>query len=187
MVNVEITITKDEILQTLRNKSDFIKLEYLERQLKKNLPAEIRKDVFSIIAEIYTNKSWYNMAAKNYNNAAELSKTFKEKREFYFASVLNFIKARSFLEADDAFTKLLVLSTDKEKQEAKENYVSLFLSEAEKYFKEKNYVNSITFFSRVLEKISLKDARSSEVKKNLVMLYEMIGKPGEATKIRQSM
>ena len=175
--------TKDELYQGIRNKTDELKLEFIESEIKKGMPTETKIVALQIMAEIYQNKRWHNLAAKNYCNAADLAPTFHEKVDLYFNAGLLFLKAGNYFSADDNFRKVLVLASKTDREKFQEKINNFYVEQASEYEKAKYYTKAIKAFSRVIT-LKLPVEQLSEAYDKLSVLYEKIGKPHEAIQIR---
>jgi len=162
------------------------KLEYLENLLKKDPGQETRKTIFIMMATLQAQKRWYNSSAKSYSNAADLSKTFKEKIDLLLKSTILFTKASDYGSAEDMIRKAVVLGSSKEKEEIRESLVNIYLKQAQEYEGSKMFNKTIRVLNRLLTlKIDNETRKNTQLR--LIYLYEKVGQPIEANKIRQQM
>jgi len=171
---------KDELFQGIRNfKTNQRKLEYLENEIKKGMPTELKIIALQLMAEIHKEMKWYNTAAKDYCYAADLAPTFREKIDIYFKAAFMFLQSDEYFNADDNFRKVIVLASNEQKPEIQKKIHSLYFEHAENYEKEKRYTKAIKAFSKVLS-LNIEKEKKLEVYDKLSRLYERIGKPRES-------
>jgi len=181
--NNKMVHTKDELFQGVRQyETDERKLEFIENEIKKGMPTEVKIKALELMAEIYKSKKWWNSSAKNFASAADLAPTFREKIDLYFKSAVMFLQAGDYFTADDNFRKVLVLATSEQKPKIQEKIHSLYLEHAENYEKEKKYIKAIKAYSKILSmKVPL--SKKLEVYDKLSVLFEKVGKPREAAQM----
>ncbi|HDI03259.1 MAG TPA: tetratricopeptide repeat protein [Candidatus Pacearchaeota archaeon] len=174
----------DEFLQQIRSLSDEKKLEYIERLLQSSVTKELKIAALKIKASIYEKRKFYNSAAKEYCYIAELSDTFREKEEFYFKAGLLFLLKDSYEKAEESFRKVLALTPLSKREETKEKIVSLYFNHAMSLEKKKKYVRAIKAYETIL---NLDPEKTKTVYEKLSCLYEAIGRPDQATKLKQKL
>ena len=79
-------VTKEEILNEIKNKNDEIQLEYLEKLLKKETNPLTRKNAFIIMGDIFIKRLLWMTAAKAYLDAADSAVSELDKKELFFKS-----------------------------------------------------------------------------------------------------
>lgn len=179
-----MTITKDEFLQKLREQpSEAKKQEFLEYILKKPVNLDVKIAALVALADLFTGKKWFSLAARNYCYAGDLANTFREKMDLYFKGAVLYLRANDYVSAEDNFRKVLVLAANKDKENIRQKILSLYLEQATNYEKEKQYSKAIAAFNRVLM-LNLPLQKANEVREKLALLYEKIGKPIEANQMR---
>jgi len=180
-----VTITKEEILKNLTGKNDEIKLEFLEK-VTKNVEAdqETRKTAFILMTDIYIKKMWWGNAAKAFMNAADLAKTFDEKKDLFFKSGMYFVKSDDYFTAEDTFRKAMVLAAKKDREPMKETVINVYLNLAREYESKRMQTKAISVYTKTLT-LNLPIEKANEIRDKMAVLYEKIGKPREATQIRQ--
>lgn len=180
-----VLITKDEMLKNLAGKSDEIKLEMLEKVTKNpEADQETRKQAFLLMTEVYIKKMWWSNAAKAFMNAADLAKTFDEKKELFFRSGTFFVRSDDYFTAEDTFRKAIVLAAKKDKEPTKQMAIEVYASLAREYESKKLQTKSISIYQKMLG-LNLPVERANEIREKIAILYEKIGKPREARWIRE--
>lgn len=177
--------TKDEFFQGLRRwATDERKLEFIEKEIAKGMPTEVKIAALVARAEIYLKKRWPALAARDYCAAANFATTFRERSELFFKGATAFLAADDYLSADDSFRKVIALSAQSEKQALKEKIKALYLEHASSYEKKKNYTKAITAFENALN-LDLDLSTRLLVYDHLITLYERVGNPFKANQIKQ--
>jgi hypothetical protein len=178
-------VTKEEIIKNLAGKSDEIKLEFLEKVTKNSeADQETRKDAFVLMTDIYIKKMWWSNTAKAYMNAADLAKTFDEKKDLFFKSGTFFVRAEDYFTAEDTFRKAIVLAAKKDKEPLKEAVIGVYLNLAKEFESKRMQTKAISIYQKTLA-LNLPVEKANELRERMAILYERIGKPREATQIRQ--
>ncbi len=177
--------TKDELFLGIRQyQTNQRKIEYLEGEIKKGMPTEVKILALSLMAELHKNMKWYNTAAKNYNIAADLAATFREKIDLYFKSGVMFLQVGEYFHADDNFRKVVVLATSEQKQVFQEKINNLYLQQAQNYEKARHYTKAIKAYTRALA-LKIPMQTILEIYDKLSFLYEKIGNPREAAQMKE--
>ncbi|MCS7134324.1 MAG: hypothetical protein NZ889_00480 [Candidatus Pacearchaeota archaeon] len=159
------------------------KMEYLEKLLSKEHNQTKRRAIFTLMASLQAERKWFNSAAKSLSNAADLAETFREKIDLFLRAMLFYVKAQDYLEAEATMRKALVLAIPREKQEIQKSLVNAYLQQAKEFENNKQLTKAINVLSRVLvQKIDKELER--EVKTKMAELYDRIGRPIEANRIR---
>jgi hypothetical protein len=69
-------MTKSEIEEKLADKGDFVQIDYLTNFLKETMTLDMKKFVFTKLAELYEKTGMLEEAAKNHDDAALISIPF---------------------------------------------------------------------------------------------------------------
>lgn len=179
-----MALTKDELLQQLRAQpTEAKKQEYLENILKKPQSAEVKISALVALAELFTEKKWFALGARNYCYAADLASTFREKMDLYFKGAVLYLQASDYLAAEDNFRKVLVLAANKDRDSLKQKILTLYFNQAINFEKSRQLTKAITIYNRILM-MKLPFEKINEVRLKLIELYEKIGKPIEANQIK---
>ncbi|MEM4703224.1 MAG: hypothetical protein QXP53_01955 [Candidatus Pacearchaeota archaeon] len=164
-------------------KTEERKLEYLEKMLVKNPDQATRRAIFVLMASLQAQRKWFNTAARSYSNAADLASTFREKIDLLLRSMLLFVKAQDYLEAEAVMRKALVLASEKEKPEVHKTLLNAYLQQAQEFESSRALTKTISVLTRALT-LKIDKELEKEIKLKLANLYDRIGKPIEANKIR---
>ena len=173
--------TKEEIEKRLFGFSvDMLKMEYLENCLKNHLLSEARRFVHFKLAELYEKKLMFGEAVKHMEFVADLSLTFKDKKDSYMKKIDLLIKNSMLLEAEDSFKKALTCANNpKEKQELKDILKSFYLKRAEKLENSGKSNSAIKFY----EKLFSSEPNNLDIINKLAVLYNRVGKIREGIRM----
>jgi tetratricopeptide (TPR) repeat protein len=177
--------TKEEILAEIKDKNDEIKLEHLEKMVKSmNYDQETRKQAFLLMADIYIKKMWWNNAARAYVNAADLAKTFDDKKDLFFRAGELFVRNGDYLTADDTFRKALVLAAKNDRKAVQDKSLEVYFNFARELEAKRMQTKAISIYNKILT-LNLPVEKANEIRDKIAGLYDKIGKPREANWIRQ--
>ena len=176
--------TKEQILNDIKANNEEIKLERLEKIVKDSAcDQETRKIAFIIMSEIYIKKLWFGNAAKAFLNAADLAKTFDDKKDLFFKAGELFVRTQDYFTAEDTFRKVMVLASAKDKKTTHENILAVYMNYAKELESKRMQTKAISVYNKILTlNIPLEEA--NKVRDKMADLYEKIGKPRDANWIR---
>ena len=178
--------TRQEVEERASKMSDFLKMEYLEKCIKSHISLDVKKFAHNHLAELYDKRSMYAEAAKHKSALAELTTTFKDKRNAFVQETELWIKAARFLEADNAIKKALACSNTIEKQEVKDIAKQMYKNQAILNLKNQRNAAALKFYEK-LQSLELTEDEKNDVRKNLLFLYDKLGKVREFYKIKKLM
>jgi tetratricopeptide (TPR) repeat protein len=180
-----VTLSRDEILKNIAGKSDEIKLEMLEK-VTKNIEAdqETRKTAFLLMTDIYIKKMWWSNTARAFLNAADLAKTFDEKKDLFFKAGTFFVRSEDYFTAEDTFRKAVVLAAKKDKEPTKQASIEVYANLAKEFESKRMQTKAIAIYQKMLA-LNLPIERANDIREKIAVLYEKIGKPREARWIRE--
>ena len=180
-----MVLTKEELFQGLRKwPTPERKLEFLDKELKIDMPLDIKLAALIARAEVYLEKRWPNLAARDYCYAASLATTFKEQYDLWFKGAATYVKADEYINADDAFKKVMILELEKDRPKLKEKIMQIYFERALQHENERKQAKAITTYLKMLT-FNFKFERKDEIYDRLIKLYEALGNPREATKIKE--
>jgi len=183
-MSIKDIATKDDFFNELRNQpSEVKKQEFIENLLKVNMRGDVRIAALSLLAEFYIKRGWFGLAARQYTNAADLSNTFNEKIDYYFRAGSLYLTGAEFMDADNSFKKVVVLSATKDKERMKNNIISLYRQNVENYERTRQYTKAIAMLNRMFF-FNLPVQESNVLYDRLASLYDRVGQPVEANRVR---
>lgn len=171
-------MTKTEIEKEISGKGDYVKIDYLTRFLKEDIPFDTKKFVFLKLAEIYEKVNMFRDAAKCYESLAVISLTFKEKINYFMKEAELYVRAADFDEAEKAMKKAAGEANSIQKTEIYNNLKELYKVHAELFEKNQRRIHAIKAYEKLLS-MKLSDAEKKEITEKLLNLYEKLGKVRE--------
>ncbi|MBI2449144.1 hypothetical protein HYV49_02505 [Candidatus Pacearchaeota archaeon] len=178
--------TRQEIEEKASKMSDFLKMEYLEKCIKSHISLDIRKFAHTLLSDLYEKRSMYVESAKHKAALAELTTTFKDKKNAFVQEAELWIKASHFLEADNAVKKALACSNTIEKQEVKNIIKQIYKNHATLSLKNQKNAAALKFYEK-LSSFELTDEEKKDMQRNLLFLYDKLGKVREYYKVKKAL
>jgi hypothetical protein len=176
--------TKEQILKDIKANNEEIKLERLEKIVKDSAcDQETRKIAFIIMSEIYIKKLWFGNAAKSFLNAADLAKTFDDKKDLFFKAGELFVRTQDYFTAEDTFRKVIVLASAKDKKTTHEKIIAVYTDYAKELESKRMQTKAISVYNKILT-LNLPLEEANKVRDRMAELYEKIGKPRDANWIK---
>lgn len=166
--------TRAQIEEDLKGNGDFVKIDHLNRFLKDADSLDTKKFILAKLANIYEAKGFFSDAAKNYDAAAEIVATFKEKIEFYMKETELYVKLGQFEIADAVFKKAYAFGNTREKLDCQAKYAQFYYVEAEKHEKAMRIRKAAEVYEKIYSMTSIEERRL-EAKKKLLELYNKLG------------
>ncbi|HVY01776.1 MAG TPA: hypothetical protein VHA12_03370 [Candidatus Nanoarchaeia archaeon] len=178
--------TRKEIEAKLATQGDYVKINYLTACLGQNLDFDTRRFVQVQLSKLYETKGMYGEAAKLIRASADINTTFQAKIADFLKSAELFARAGDFDEADVSISKALASANSKEKLAVKAQQKTMYLTQARALLQKDKRKNAMEAFEKVLSLDSLTPAEKDEVQKNLLFLYEKLGKIREFMALKKS-
>ncbi|HLC53001.1 MAG TPA: hypothetical protein VJK03_00515, partial [Candidatus Nanoarchaeia archaeon] len=119
MIIKEASLTRREIEARLAKVGDYVKMDYLQACLKRNLDFDTKKYALTTLAAIYESRRMFLEAGKMTRAAAEINTTFEGKMSDFMKSMQLFIAGGNFEEAEISFAKALACSDGMQKERIK--------------------------------------------------------------------
>lgn len=180
-------ITRKEIEQKLSTVGDYVKMDYLQQCLKKQLDFDTRKFVLLTLATIYETRGMYLEAARLLRNAAEINTTYDGKMHDFMRSTGAFIKGAGYDEAHLTFMKALGCVAEKAKPSIKETYKKLYFTQAEELIKRDKRKHALEAYERILSLDFLSPEEKRKAQVALLPLYEKLGKVKEFLALKKQL
>lgn len=168
-------MSKLDIEKCLDAKGNFIKIDYLTRFLREDVPLDIKKFCYNKLVETYENMKMFNDAARTYNSLAIISIAFVDKINNYVKESKSYVKAGDFLRADEAMKKAMNEGNVIQKNEIYEEIKNFYKKIAEDYEKEMKRNKASGVYEKLLE-MKINEVERQEIKEKLIELYEKLGK-----------
>ncbi len=178
-------LTKSEIEVAIKDKDDFVKISYLNRFLKQADSMEMKKFILLSLAAINESKGLISDTIKNVTGAADVSITFREKKELYIKEVFLWIKIGEYNVAEKAFNKALSYTSESEKNSLRSLYEDSFKAIAKSYENQGKNRKATEVYDK-LYSITKNPVLKLETKQNLMNLYWKTGNIREYNRLKGS-
>ncbi|MEK6936284.1 MAG: hypothetical protein AABW67_05845 [Nanoarchaeota archaeon] len=169
--------TEREIIDRAEKMSDFVKMEYLETCLKKNIDISAEKYCYKKLSELYEKKIMYSEAIKNISRLAELSTSAKDKSQVFMKEAELLIMGEFYDRVDYAFKKAIEFSAKEEFFEKKRQLVMLYKTKIKMLEDKGKVAGVLTVYEHLIHLLT--DAEKIEAKKKMLVLYNKLGKVRE--------
>ena len=168
-------MSKLDIEKCLNSKGNFIKIDYLTKFLKEDIPIDLKKFCYIKLAQTYENMKLFSDAAKTFGSIAILSIAFTEKIKNHIMEAKNYVKASEFAKADEATKKAMSQGNSFQKDEAYIEIKEFYKKVAQDYEKDMKRNNASKVYEKLLE-MKISENERKEIKEKLNELYEKLGK-----------
>ena len=182
----EATIARREIEAKLATIGDYVKMDFLQQCLKKQLDFDTRKFVLNKLAEIYESRKMYLEAGKLIRAAADINTTFENKMNDFMKSTELFIKAGNYDEADISFAKALASANERQKLAIKIKMKDICKMQASEFISRDKRKHAMLAYEKLLA-MELDSAEKRGIQQQLLGLYEKLGKVKEYYAIQKNM
>lgn len=177
-------VTRKEVEAKLATVGDYVKMDYLQQCLKKQIDFDTKKFVMVRLSQIYESKLMFLEAGKLIRNAADINTTFEGKYNDFAKSMELFIKAGEFAEADLSFKKALACGNEKQKAALRQKIKEIYKSRAKELLVKDKRKNAAEAYEALLELPFLDVNERKEAQNTLLGLYQKLGKIREIYKIQ---
>ncbi len=172
--------TKEALETKIRGMNTTLnKIAYLESAIKQHSTFEIKRYIWSILAELYEERKMYEKAAKSMANKAGVEVTFREKIDSYIKSAELYSNAGKPDDAEEMFTRASRNSNQEQKNKIKLAMKNIFLITAQDLEKKGKKASALKFYEKLI-KMSLDDLEKKQIKEKLLQTYKALGKFREA-------
>ncbi len=144
-MNLTKEMTIQEIEYFLKDKSDYVKIDYLTRLLQQSIPNLTRKFVFMKLGEIYERVSMFSDSASSYEKASTLCTSDGEKKDFLVKAAQLFARAGDFNRADGMIRSAISKVKEFERRNIYDGMKKYYMYTAEMNEKLKNYLEYYGF------------------------------------------
>jgi tetratricopeptide (TPR) repeat protein len=172
-------LTKDmkkaDIEEILKDKGDFIQIDYLDRFIKDSPPIDMKRFAYEKLARIYLDRNMFENAALMFKNVAINSITFKEQQENYIKEAKCYIRAGRFDEVQNALKKAFAEANKKDRRKMYDEVVAYYKKTGEDYEKARLPGKSISLYEKLIRmKLTVED--KTYVRDRLIELYQKLGR-----------
>ncbi len=178
-------LSRKEVEAKLAVVGDYVKMDYLQQCLKKNLDFDTRKYVLVTLSSIYESRKMFLEAGKLIRNAAEINTTFEGKMNDFMKSVELFVKSGNYDDADISFAKALACANEMQKPHLKARQRAFYKTAGQEYMGKDKRKHAMDAYEK-LWSLDLAPDEKQEVRSVLMQLYEKLGKIKEFYALQRS-
>lgn len=171
-------LNRKEIEAKLASVGDYVKMDYLQQCLKKQLDFDTRRFTLTTLAGVYESRKMFYEAGRLIRASADINTTFEGKMDDFLKSALLFIKSGNFDEADVSAQKALGSANERQKLEIKIKVKDAYKSQAKEFLKKDKRKHAMDAYEKLLS-LNLNVMEKKEIQKELLNLYEKLGKVRE--------
>lgn len=166
----------DEIKEKIaKTNTTLSKINYVESALKEqSFGLDIKRYLCQVLAELYSERSMFERAAKAMSNKASMEITFRNKIESYLRAGELYSKALQADDADEMFSRASREANDLEKQKIKLTKKNIYFATAHDLEKKMKRSSAAKFYEKLIA-MNLEDIEKKEVKQKLTSIYTSLG------------
>jgi len=179
-------ISRKEVELKLSKVGDYVKMDFLQSCLKKQIDFDTRKYVLITLSKIYEEKKMFLEAGKLLRASAEINTTYDAKMNDFMKSTELFVKAGVFEDADISFTKALACAAEKQKNDLKNKRKEFYNNHAQEMMQKDKRKHAMEAYEKLIE-LDLQGEEKKKVQTALLGLYEKLGKISEYGSLKKSM
>ena len=179
--------TRREVEAKLASVGDYVKMDFLQQCLKKQLDFDTRKFVLNTLAGVYEARKMYLEAGKLMRASAEINTSYDGKANDYMKSSELLIKGGDFDDADASFAKAMGSATEMQKKILKIKRKDMIKTQAEEYLKKDKRANAMKTYEKFLEIPEVSSDEKSKAQTTLLDLYQKLGKIREFGNLQRVM
>jgi tetratricopeptide (TPR) repeat protein len=168
-------MSKSDIEKCLSSKGNFIKIDYLTKFLKGDIPMDVKKFAYLKLAETYESMRLFADAAQIFQNLSSLSLNINEKRRNFLQSAKFYILAGEFVKADELIRRAMSHANLSDKVIIYDDIKKFCKNVAQDYEKELKRNHASKIYEKILE-MRISDSERKEIKERLNEIYEKLGK-----------
>ncbi len=169
-------ITRKEVEAKLAEVGDYVKMDFLQQCLKKQIDFDTRRFVTVRLSGIYESRNMFLEAAKLMRNVADINTTFEGKYNDFSKSMELYIKAAEFDEADLSFKKAQACGNERQKIALRLKVKEIYKTRAKEMLIKDKRKNAADIYEQLLALPFLDAIERKEAQKVLLQLYQKLGK-----------
>ena len=171
-----IAPSRREIEAKLAGVGDYVKMDYLQQCLKKQIDFETKRFVMVKLSAIYESRLMFLDAAKLIKNVADINTTFEGKYNDFAKSMELFIKAGDYDEAEGSFKKALACGNERQRAALKIRLKDVYKKRAGELLAKDKRKNAMDIYERIVALPYIDANERKESQKVLMQLYQRLGK-----------
>jgi len=177
--------TKQEIEVRLEGMGDYLRMNYLSSCLKNHLDFETRKFVLVRLSGIYEVRRMYLDSGKMMLAAADINTTFQTKIIDFIKTAELFIRGDYFELAETSMKKAIAIANENQKKEIRNSVKEFYKTHAKLCLAKDKRKKAMDAYEKILT-LDLDSEERADAEKNLLMLYDKLGKIREYYNLKKN-
>ena len=182
----KLSVSRKEVEAKLLSVGDYVKMDYLQQCLKKQLDFDTKRFVMLKLSQVYESRLMFLEAGKLIRNVADINTTFEGKYNDFAKSMELFIKSNEFDEAELSFKKALACGNEKQKAALKSKIKEVYKLRAKELMGKDKRKNAMDTYERLLMLPFIDANERKEAQNNLMFLYQRLGKIKEYSNLQKN-
>ncbi len=182
----EDALNRREIEAKIANVGDYVKMDYLQACLKRQIDFDTKKFVLTKLSDIYEERRMYLEAGKLIRIAADINTTYEGKMNDFLKSAILLIKAGNFDEADVSVAKAVAVANERQKVVIKIRIKDAYISQAQEFLKKDKRKRAMETYEKLLT-LDLMPDEKKDARQALIDLYQKLGKVKEYYTLQESL
>ena len=171
----KLSMTRKEVEEKLVGVGDYVKMDFLQQCLKKQLDFDTKKFVLTNLSKIYESRKMYLEAGKMIRIAADINTTYEGKMNDFVKSSELFINGGNYGEADISLNKSFGLANENQKISIKNRIKEAYKNRAKELLSKDKRRNAAEAYEKILT-LDLNPLEKNESRQKLLELYGKLGK-----------
>lgn len=182
----KVSVNKRDVEAKLAGVGDYVKMDYLQQCLNKQMDFDTKRFVMTKLSSIYESKLMFLEAAKLLKCVADINTTFEGKYLDFAKSMELYIKGGNFDEADLSFKKAMVCANDKQKVALKSKMKEIYKTRAKELMDRDKRKNAMEVYEKLISVSFLDSVERKEIQNSLLQLYQRLGKIKEFDNLQRN-
>jgi hypothetical protein len=185
------TLVREKNLQEVKAKvdsivSDFGKVSYLESALTQSFTFDVKRFLYTKLAEVCEQKKMYEKAGRALLNRTTIEVTYRERISTFIKSAEMFVKAGKLEMANQTFLKAYAEGNSQEKTMIKQKMVDTIKACADEAEKTGRKQVVIPYYIKLLE-MPIGEQERQQIKQKLISAYKTLGKFAEVKSLEMGL
>jgi tetratricopeptide (TPR) repeat protein len=184
----EVDITRREVEAKLSTVGDYVKMDFLQQCLKKQIDFDTRKFVLTKLASIYEDRKMFLEAARLWRASADINTTYEGKKNDFIKSTELYINGGNYVEADVSFQKALACVTEKNRPPLRAKIKEHYKIKAREMISRDKRKNAMEIYEHLngMVGMDLDPVEKKELQSKLLDLYNKLGKIREYSALQRA-
>jgi hypothetical protein len=166
----------EEVKQKINSMvSDFVKISYIESALTHNFTFDVKRYLYTTMADLCERKKMFDRAAKAIVNRTTIEVTFRERIASFLRAGELYAKEGRVEDSVQTFMKAYAEANSQQKTEIKQKMMDTLRACAAETEKTGRKQAVITYYEKLLE-LPIGEIERRQIKEKLIVIYKSLGK-----------